>query len=71
MRREKDGRPVFLEIYCSPMRNSEGRVVRVIALSGDITQRKLFEMQVSRADRLASVGQLAAGVTHEISNPMD
>jgi PAS domain S-box-containing protein len=36
----------------------------------DITERKRMELQLRRADRLASIGQLAAGVSHEINNPL-
>ncbi|MEE8348227.1 MAG: ATP-binding protein [Acidobacteriota bacterium] len=60
----------FLECCCSPVWNQENRVVRVIVLFRDVTERRLFEMQVNRAERLASIGQLAAGLAHEINNPM-
>jgi PAS domain S-box-containing protein len=36
----------------------------------DIEQRKLIEEQIAQADKLASIGQLSAGIAHEINNPM-
>ncbi len=59
-----------LEVNCAPVVTASGEVDRVILWIRDVTQRKLFEAQVSRADRLASVGRLAAGFAHEINNPM-
>jgi PAS domain S-box-containing protein len=64
------GQACVFEICSSPVRNPDGEIKRVIVLFQDVTQRKLFEKQISRAERLASVGQLAAGLVHEINNPM-
>lgn len=42
----------------------------LLAVTRDITERKQMEIQLAQADRLASVGVLAAGVAHEINNPL-
>ncbi len=64
------GEPINLEIYCAPVQADPTGAEKAVLLIRDVTQRKQFEAQVSRADRLASVGRLAAGFAHEINNPM-
>lgn len=47
-----------------------GEVTHVLCWYEDITERRALEMQVIASDRLAFLGQLVAGVAHEISNPL-
>ena len=47
----------------------EGAAAQAL-MARDITQRRQLEAQLAQADRLASVGTLAAGVAHEINNPL-
>lgn len=50
--------------------DDEGRLVRMAGSMQDVTARKALEHRVLLADRMASMGTLAAGVAHEINNPL-
>ena len=54
-----------------PLKDDSGSVSNVIVVSADITERMMLQAEVMRADHLASVGKLAAGVAHEINNPIN
>ncbi|MCF8087743.1 MAG: PAS domain S-box protein [Desulfotignum sp.] len=53
-----------------PIRNESGRVESVLCIARDITTEKNLERQLINTEKLASLGTLAAGVAHEINNPL-
>ncbi len=53
-----------------PMRVDDGDVTHVITVGEDITEQKKMNEAVIHAEKLASIGRLAAGVVHEINNPL-
>jgi PAS domain S-box-containing protein len=65
-----DGRRMTLLTSKVPLLNSAGEAVGVIGIFQDITDRKQLEAQLSQAQKLESIGQLAAGIAHEINTPM-
>ncbi len=59
-----------LQFTLVPILDSEGRVAGVIAIGQDRTEVHELEGQVIHAEKLATLGQLAAGIVHEINNPL-
>jgi len=51
------------------MRSERGEVTGALTISADITERKRLESQLVHAQKLESIGQLAAGIAHEINTP--
>jgi len=58
------------EATMNPMVDASGRVVSIVEVWRDVTERTQLEAQLSHSERLASLGMLAAGVAHEINNPL-
>jgi PAS domain S-box-containing protein len=65
-----DGSRRIIGISVSPMRDAVGVITGVRGITRDITDRIKMEQQLLIASKLASVGELAAGVAHEINNPL-
>ena len=63
------GRNCNYRVVTTPIVNSSGRVTSVIAIYEDITKKIVMERELVQNQKLASIGQLAAGVAHEINNP--
>jgi PAS domain S-box-containing protein len=68
--RRADGQWIPVGVSCSPRLDADGRANGVVAIFQDLSDVKELELQVRQTEKMASIGQLAAGVAHEVNNPM-
>lgn len=65
-----DGKDGFLSISASPVIGHNKETTGYLLLGTEITERKVLENQLVQAQKLESIGQLAAGIAHEINTPI-
>ncbi len=68
--RQPSGGEVHVLLTANCRQEDAADCIGIECIIKDITERKKMEMQIRQADKLASLGQLAAGVAHEINNPL-
>ncbi|MBI4637646.1 MAG: HAMP domain-containing protein [Candidatus Rokubacteria bacterium] len=68
--RRRNGTSVPVELSTAPLKGGEGKDLGVIGLFRDLSAVRDLENQLRRSDRLAALGTLAAGMAHEIKNPL-
>ncbi|MHB1862871.1 MAG: PAS domain S-box protein [Gemmatimonadaceae bacterium] len=68
--RHKDGTEVSVNIAGSALSDGDGTFTGALGIVRNVTAQKKLQAQLMVSDRMASVGMLAAGVAHEINNPL-
>jgi two-component system NtrC family sensor kinase len=66
----KDGSVAFIDASVAPLRDDKGEIIGFSSVGRDVTERRKMDEQLILTDRLASIGQLAAGIAHELNNPL-
>ncbi|MDZ7290363.1 MAG: ATP-binding protein [candidate division KSB1 bacterium] len=65
-----DGQKQIIHIHSSPVFDQSGQVYQAIEVIRDITENKRLEAQLAKTEKEAAIGRIAAGLAHEINNPM-
>ncbi len=68
--RRKDGSALWAIVVVQPIVDNSGNYVGSLGMVTDISENRKLEMEVAYLDRLNLVGEIAAGIGHEIRNPM-
>jgi PAS domain S-box-containing protein len=68
--RQKNGRPFPVEIAWHGIPGADGEVELLLGIVTDLTEKRRLDMQLVQSGKLAAIGELAAGVAHEINNPL-
>jgi two-component system NtrC family sensor kinase len=58
------------ELYTYPVHNNEQQVYGVIAYIKDVTEKRKMEVQLLHSGKLAAIGEMAAGIAHELNSPL-
>jgi two-component system sensor histidine kinase PilS (NtrC family) len=68
--KKKNGAVGYLGFSVSSLMEPDGRAIGKLLIFQDLTALKIMEAHIKRVDKLAAVGEMAAGIAHEIKNPL-
>lgn len=66
----KESNSIFVRSHQTLTRDAKGNPFSILEINYDITEKKKFDAELARMDRLNLIGEMAAGIGHEVRNPM-
>lgn len=67
---KKNGEPYFTQLLVSPIIDKTGKVTGYFGIHRDLTEKRTLERQLIHTQKMESIGTLAAGIAHEVGNPL-
>ena len=68
--KKRNGDPFYTQLLISPILDNAGSVTGFFGIHRDLSEKKLLEKQLIHTQKMESIGTLAAGVAHEVGNPL-
>lgn len=68
--KKKNGEYYWASASISAVHDDQGQITHFVAVEEDVTEQKLLAAQLAQAQKLEAIGQLAAGIAHEINTPI-
>ncbi len=68
--KKKNSEAFYTQLLVSPILDSDGKIWGFFGIHRDLSEKKMFEKQLIHTQKMESIGTLAAGIAHEVGNPL-
>ena len=68
--RKKNGEPFYSQLLISPILDNDGKITGYFGIHRDLSDKRILEKQLIHTQKMESIGTLAAGIAHEVGNPL-
>jgi len=68
--RKKSGEPFYTHAIISPITDDDGKITGYLGIYNDIAEKKMLEKNLIHSQKMENIGILAAGIAHEVGNPL-